>query len=430
MALEKRGKNWFYDFVVNGVRYRGPLKTTNYQDAKGLEHDKRAEAKAGKLAANKGTKAFARLKFKDAVDRYIEDRKPDVAPKTAKIESERARAINRVLGSRSVSSITPEDVLAYMRARTNAGMSNATVNRELDVIRGVLKRAKRWAFFAEDVKPKKKATEQVGRALQHEEKVRLLKIAALRPAWQAAYYASIIALNTTCRGCELKGLQWHNVDLIQRAITICKSKTEEGLRVIPLNAAALDALIALRRRAQELGTVHPTHYIFFACESGTLDPTRPQATWRTAWRAMTRAIRCPKCGLVQAPVAKCKAKGCLENLQKITSPLAGLRFHDLRHHAITELAESQTSEETIMSIAGHVSRKMLSHYSHVRIKAKRTALDHLCAPDPHDQGTHATIHATIAPPAGCRGVQVIEKMVDLSGIEPLASSLRTRRSPS
>jgi len=54
-----------------------------------------------------------------------------------------------------------------------------------------------------------------------------------------------------------------------------------------------------------------------------------------------------------------------------------LRFHDLRHHAITELAESQASDATIMAIAGHVSRQMLEHYSHVRLDLKRKALDGL-----------------------------------------------------
>ena len=56
-----------------------------------------------------------------------------------------------------------------------------------------------------------------------------------------------------------------------------------------------------------------------------------------------------------------------------------LRFHDLRHQAITELAESQASDQTIMSIAGHVSPRMLAHYSHVRVEAKRNALDALSA---------------------------------------------------
>ena len=34
-------------------------------------------------------------------------------------------------------------------------------------------------------------------------------------------------------------------------------------------------------------------------------------------------------------------------------------------------------DEVIMSIAGHVSRAMLSRYSHVRMEAKRHALDEI-----------------------------------------------------
>ena len=36
-------------------------------------------------------------------------------------------------------------------------------------------------------------------------------------------------------------------------------------------------------------------------------------------------------------------------------------------------------DEVIMSIAGHVSRAMLSRYSHVRTEAKRRALDEIAA---------------------------------------------------
>jgi integrase len=50
------------------------------------------------------------------------------------------------------------------------------------------------------------------------------------------------------------------------------------------------------------------------------------------------------------------------------------RWHDNRHTLITELAESGAGDETIMEIAGHVSRQMLSRYSHIRLEAKRKAL--------------------------------------------------------
>lgn len=101
------------------------------------------------------------------------------------------------------------------------------------------------------------------------------------------------------------------------------------------------------------------------------DPTKPMTGWRTAWRNLTRAIQCPECGHQQKPGEACCNSECKADIHGVKSPTAALRFHDLRHHAITELAESQTSDQTIMNIAGHVSAKMLAHYSHVRLDAKR-----------------------------------------------------------
>jgi len=61
--------------------------------------------------------------------------------------------------------------------------------------------------------------------------------------------------------------------------------------------------------------------------------------------------------------------------KRAAAPLTGLRFHDLRHLAITKFAESEASDQTIMSIAGHMDRAMLEHYSHIRAAAKRKAVD-------------------------------------------------------
>jgi integrase len=55
--------------------------------------------------------------------------------------------------------------------------------------------------------------------------------------------------------------------------------------------------------------------------------------------------------------------------------MPGFRFHDLRHGAITSLAGRGTADSIIMAIAGHVSRKMLEWYSHVRMEAKRTTME-------------------------------------------------------
>jgi hypothetical protein len=75
--------------------------------------------------------------------------------------------------------------------------------------------------------------------------------------------------------------------------------------------------------------------------------------------------------------------------------------HDLPHHAITKLAESpEASEQTIMAIAGHVSREMLEHYSHVRQEAKRRAVE---APD------NVTIMAQLGMGGGSEATHRCEK---------------------
>lgn len=99
---------------------------------------------------------------------------------------------------------------------------------------------------------------------------------------------------------------------------------------------------------------------------------------------------------------------CGADIGKVRSTTYGLRFHDLRHHAITELAESQTSDQTIMSIAGHISPKMLALYSHVRMNAKRKALDALSGGD--SGGSYGTKSDTNCPAESIAQPQVIEKI--------------------
>ena len=431
MALKKRGKTWHTHFFVDGERFRQSLDTSDWREAQRTERDLIRDAKAGKLAAKKDD--FARLPFSDAAERFLADRKPHLAPRSIQTEGERVKPINRSLGNIVVCRMTAAQVAAYIRERNAAGRANATINRELDIIRGVLKRAKRWHHFAEDIHPLP-VRQSIGQALTYEEKVKLLRRAAARPEWQTAAYAARLALNTTMRGCEIKELRWRDVDMIGRSLTVKKSKTEAGERVIPLNVDAWAVILELYKRSQKLKGTEPSHFLFPACETAHIDATKPIRSWRTAWRRLTRAIQCPGCGLLQNPGDTCA--GCEASIAKLKSPFEGFRFHDLRHQAITELAESKASDSTIMSIAGHVSRKMLAHYSHVRLDAKRNALDALTMGRGKESDSERTSKGydtnndTNAPLRSLPIPQVIHSLVELSGIEPLTSSLRTRRSPS
>ena len=75
------------------------------------------------------------------------------------------------------------------------------------VLRRILIRAKLWHAIADDVSlPKPPPT--IGRALSKAERAKLLEVAAANPVWQTAYYAAVLALNTTMRGGEIKALRW------------------------------------------------------------------------------------------------------------------------------------------------------------------------------------------------------------------------------
>src|SRR5215469_3713651 len=144
-------------------------------------------------------------------------------------------------------------------------MSNGTINRDLDVLRGVLKRAKRWHMMADDIRPLP-VRQNVGRALAHDEKLRLLKLAAAKPEWQNARLAAILALNTTMRACEIRGLKWQNVDLIERVLTVRRNttKSDAGERIIPLNSGAWAVILESRERSKLLfgSEPQPRWYVF------------------------------------------------------------------------------------------------------------------------------------------------------------------------
>jgi integrase len=137
------------------------------------------------------------------------------------------------------------------------------------------------------------------------------------------------------------------------------SKTEAGEgRTVPLNSELLQALVDYSKwYTKRFQTINPEWYVFPSRvgrpQSGKkrpLDPTKPMVTLKTSWKTAK---------------AGAKVQG---------------RWHDSRHTFITGLAESgEAADETIRDIAGHVSKQMLKHYSHICMEAKRRAVEALVA---------------------------------------------------
>jgi hypothetical protein len=103
----------------------------------------------------------------------------------------------------------------------------------------------------------------------------------------------------------------------------------------------------------KFGATRPEWYVFPFGKPRPSEPTRPFTTFKTAWQNVRKNA-------------------------KVTG-----RWHDNRHTLITDLAESGAGDQTIMDIAGHVSKRMLRHYSHIRMEAKRTALESIVKKQPN-----------------------------------------------
>ena len=186
----------------------------------------------------------------------------------------------------------------------------------------------------------------IGQAFTDEQKASLIAQAKLRRS-PAIYPALMLALHVGMRDAEIRGLQWDRIDLARAVVKVGESKTEAGEgRRIPLNADVLAALVAHAQwYLKTFGETRPEWYVFPFGKPQPTDPTKSATTFKTVWTKIRK-----------------------------DAGVTG-RWHDSRHTFITNLAESgEASDETIRDMAGHVSKQMLEHYSHIGMEAKRRAV--------------------------------------------------------
>ena len=162
------------------------------------------------------------------------------------------------------------------------------------------------------------------------------------------------------------------------------SKTEAGEgRTIPLNSTLLEVFSEYAGWYQEkFGKPRAEWYVFPFGKPSPSDPTRPVTTLKTAWNNVRK---------------NAQVKG---------------RWHDNRHTLITDLAESGAGDQTIMDIAGHVSKQMLKHYSHIRMEAKRRALESIVTVRSATEESGETGQAERYPQESPHGLQNVGKPTD------------------
>ncbi|WP_322073597.1 tyrosine-type recombinase/integrase [Burkholderia cepacia] len=257
--------------------------------------------------------------LKDIIERYIADVMP--TRKSASDEIPRLRATCRTkLAKLSMAALTPKAVAAYRDERLSK-VKPATVIRELAYLSAIINHARReWDInITNPVALIRKPSPPQGRdrVLSAEEEVRLL--IALAPVGRVNVWllpAIILSLETAMRRGELVELRWSNVDL--EAQTAHLPITKNGTaRTVPLSKKAVGVLAALPRSID--GRVIPVKGI----------------TLHAAFR-----------------------KAC------IRAGIVDFHWHDLRHTAITRLAQKLPNVIELAAVSGHRSLTMLKRYYH------------------------------------------------------------------
>jgi integrase len=352
MSVYKRGDVWWYKFRFSGHMIRESAKTNSKSVAKDAERVRRRQIEE---SWNQIKRRTLPPRFDQAADAWLQSVKTHLSERTQDIHEVALRChLKPALGALLLCDIDASRIGSYQAGRKAEGAASRTLNKELQVLRQILKRYKLWASLQGDVRFERES-DHIGKAMTEEQETGLLAACESNPLLRAVV---ALALNTALRKNEIRTMRWRQIDLIQRTLTVGRTKTEGGSgRTIPLNSMAYTALV---RWASRFPEAKPEDYVFPSCEAAgierehpdpeRIDPSHPVRSWRSAWR---RALK---------------------------DASLNIRFHDLRHSCITKLAEGQASEQTLMSIAGHLSRKMIELYSHIRMAAKRTALDAIVKP--------------------------------------------------
>ena len=209
----------------------------------------------------------------------------------------------------------------------------------------------------------------------------------------------MLALETGARYNTIRTLQWSNIDFANRCLKFGKDKTPSGTgRTVPLNQRAIETLKfwaqqfpnrlarALRFPAGEVrragrkrlrvrrrGVYDTDPITADRRHQGSMGRRRRgghSAIARLAKAACWRTNRKPKRGYV--------CESCQLELHELPAGLVAVRFHDLRHTAVSRMIAARVPLPIIAKIVGWSAgtmAKMAARYGHFGMEELRGAVE-------------------------------------------------------
>lgn len=255
------------------------------------------------------------------------------------------RWMDRFLNGKYLDAINRDLVDKITDEKLNEGVTHATVNRVLEVLRAILRKSVNeweWLDRAPFVRMLKEPTRRI-RFLTHNEAQRLLAALPEHLADMAAF-----SLATGLRRANVTGLQWSQVDLTRRLAWIPPDQAKARKAIaVPLNA---EAVLLIRKHIGK----HPTHVFSFKGR----------------------------------PIIQVSTKAWYKGLLAVG--IEDFRWHDLRHTWASWHVQNGTPLFALQELGGWESPEMVRRYAHLSAEHLAPYADRLCALKVVDVSDHVT----------------------------------------
>ena len=320
--IRKRGSKWQVQIRRQG--YSALIKSFM------LREDALHWARQQELAVDRGELTIKPVQMFAPISLLFDRYEADITSTKRSYKSEKAhiKQLRRHFSpSLPITSLTSQDIVTFRDKRLKT-VSGATVRKELNILSHFLKVAcQEWGYpikplLLQSVKKPPNSRSRDRRLIGNELERLLIELNQCRNPLILAVFS--FALAAGMRRGEVLGLCWSHIDLEARTARLDITKNGDR-RIVPLSP---DALQVLSDRLDQMGGAPISEDTVFPISTNAL---------RLAWeRAKKRA------------------------------GITGLRFHDLRHEAISRFFEMGLSVPEVALISGHKDVRMLFRYTHLK----------------------------------------------------------------
>jgi integrase len=354
--MYRRGKVWWVTYRDDSGRYKCESSgTTNKRVAQKLEDMRRAAVVEGRLRLPKSNPP----RLEDFANGFLETVED---PKTNARYTSSVRNLVTFFGKAKLSQVPSERIQEFKQERLESGVSPATINRDLAVLRRMLKLAALQRLIGHNPMGEVEFLEErKHRRLPHiltfTEQAQL--ISAAPPHIKML---TILLTETGLRvGKEALSLKWEDVDFLSDAIHVRQSKTAAGIRIVPLSEFCKSELLEWQDK------VGPgfSEYVF----PNNDNPTTHLGSVKKAWKTSLKAA-----GIPYFPI------------------------YNLRATFASRLSASGTPGQFVAQMLGHSGTSILNIYAKSLDESRRAAIKRLEADRQSHQKNTGSVPASSPDP--------------------------------